>query len=95
MAKKSLLSNSEQCILEFKEQMLESKTQGPHSCEGLRGKVMRVEEVSLHTDLIDKAYLRITDQGEIDLIINLEHEPEPVFKDRKVSEYEFKQICTL
>ena len=56
---------------------------------------MRVEEVSLHTDLIDKAYLRITDQGEIDLIVNLEHEPEPVFKDRKVSEYEFKQICTL
>lgn len=56
---------------------------------------MRVEEVSLHTDLIDKAYLRITDHGEIDLIVNLEHEPEPVFKDRKVSEYEFKQICTL
>ena len=82
-------------MLEFKDQMLEPKTQGPHSLEGLRGKTVRVEELSLHSDLIDKAYLRITDQGEIDLIINLEHEPVPAFKDRKVSEYEFRQVCSL
>jgi hypothetical protein len=75
--------------------MLEPKTQGPHSLEVLRGKIRRVEELSLHSELIDKAYLRITDQCEIDLIVNLEHEPVPAFKDAKASEYEFQQVCSL
>lgn len=71
--------------------MLEPKTQGPHNVsEGARGKTVRVEEMNLHTNVIDKAYLRITDSGEVDIIINLDHNP--LFRDLK---YEFQQICSL
>lgn len=37
------------------------------------------------SDSIDKAYLRVTDLGEIDLIVNLDHEAKPVFHERKMS----------
>lgn len=89
MAKKSLVQNSEQCVLEFKDQMPVAKSQGPHQVQALRGKVTRVEELSQYSDLIDKAYLRMTDQGEIDLIVNVDHDPVPVFNERKFSQYEF------
>ena len=84
MAKKSLTSNSEQCVLDFKEAMLLPKTQGPHNvAEGVKGKTVRVEEINLHTEIVDKAYLRITDQGQVDLILNFDHNPSPVFTEDK------------
>jgi hypothetical protein len=60
MAKKALRQNSEQSVLDFPENMLQPTTQGPHIVkENVGGKVVRIEEINLHTDIIDKAYFRV------------------------------------
>jgi hypothetical protein len=44
--------------------------------------VLRVEEMSCFEDVIDKAYFRVIEsQGSmlVDLIINFEHDPYPIF----------------
>lgn len=83
MMAKRALKNSEQCVLEFDEFMPKSVTQGPHKVQdGISGKVVRIKELNLCADIIEKAYFRVIelpDAQVIDIIVNLEHQPIPVF----------------